>query len=210
MMRLTNADGTSCVITKEELASAFNRWMERYLAFPEAFEREFQMVGRFVDERTKGKPTYGDLSAEYLLGLIDHGPPPPPLAEERFRCEKPDATQLDRIELKLHQLREEIRIMAEDIKALDSAVALEASDVAALATGVTNLATAQATAFADLLAKIAANPTANFTAEVTTLANNHTAMTQALSTVTTALAAAAAADPGAVAAAVGGIQTITG
>jgi hypothetical protein len=99
----------------------------------------------------------------------------------------------------LRQLREEVKNMAEDLKALDAAVAQEATDVAAVVTGLTNLAAAQTTAFADLQAKIAANPTADFTAEVATLATNHASLTQALSTVTTALAAAAAADPGAAA-----------
>lgn len=96
----------------------------------------------------------------------------------------------------IREFKKEVRNMAEDIKSLDSAVAQEGADVAAVATGLSNLAAAQGTAFADLEAKIAANPTGDFTTEVAALSANHTLLTNSLATITAALAAATAADPG--------------
>jgi hypothetical protein len=104
------------------------------------------------------------------------------------------------VDRKLHQLREEVKQMGQDLAALDAAVTQESTDVAAVLAGVTTLASVSSTAFADLLAKIAANPTApaaDFTAEVTSLSNNHASLTQALASVTAATATATASDPGA-------------
>lgn len=98
----------------------------------------------------------------------------------------------------LHRLRKEVRKMAEDLAALDAAVAQEATDVAAVVTGINNLAATTSIAFADLLTKIAdgeVSPT-DFTAEVTSLSNNHTALTQALATLAAATTTATTDDPG--------------
>jgi hypothetical protein len=109
------------------------------------------------------------------------------------------AAMLNQVLRGLHYLKNEVRKMTEGIAALDAAVAQESTDVAAVLAGVSSLATTSSTAFADLLAKIAANPTApvsDFTAEVTSLSANHTSLTNALASVNAAIATAAADDPG--------------
>lgn len=75
------------------------------------------------------------------------------LQRERFRRENPDATQLDRIEILLHLLREEIRIMSETQAQQDAQIT---SDVAALTTAFTNFQAAVAAEIAAAQASPAA------------------------------------------------------
>lgn len=64
------------VFTAEEVAAAFNEWMRRYTETPEAFEREWQMVGEFLQQKAAGQePDYGVCSTAYLLSLIADAAP---------------------------------------------------------------------------------------------------------------------------------------
>jgi uncharacterized membrane protein len=120
----------------------------------------------------------------------------------------------------LREIRKEVRELREEVKALmktqqdlDAAVAQEVLDVADVATKVNNLAAADATAFADLQAKIAANPTApvsDFTDEVNQLAGNHTSLAAASAALATALTTTQTNDPGQQAAAGTGDAGSTG
>jgi hypothetical protein len=109
-------------------------------------------------------------------------------------------SQLDRIEDVQNQILEEVMKTQTD---LDAGIAtLTADDVAVLA-AVQTSGTAIDTSLADLLAKIAANPTApvsDFTAEVTALAQTHTDFTAAIASLQAVSATATADDPGAPAA----------
>lgn len=97
----------------------------------------------------------------------------------------------------VRELRKEVLQMGTTLAALNTAVAQNDTDVQAVLAAVTTLATAQTAAFTDLLAEIAANPTADFTEQVTTLANDHTTLTNALAALTAATTTATTDDPGA-------------
>lgn len=66
-------------------AEAFNEWMRRYIVNPDAFEREFQTVQRFLAPLGGDDPGYGEVCAAYL-DLLERGidvpsretPPPAP------------------------------------------------------------------------------------------------------------------------------------
>ena len=75
------------------------------------------------------------------------------LRRENFRRENPDATQLDRIEILLHQLREEVRIMAETQQDQDTQLS---ADVTALTNALTDFETAVAAEIASIKASPAA------------------------------------------------------
>lgn len=54
----------------ELIARAFNEWMRRYIDEPEAFAREFEIVGQFLGEQLNGGlPSYGATCAAYLAQL---------------------------------------------------------------------------------------------------------------------------------------------
>lgn len=57
------------VMTRERMVCAFNEWMRQYTESPEAFEREFQCVARFLAEGES--PTYGDTCAALMFRLAD-------------------------------------------------------------------------------------------------------------------------------------------
>lgn len=86
------------------------------------------------------------------------------LLRETFRRENPDATQLDRIEFELHQLREEVRTMAETQQDQDTQIA---SDVTAL----TNAFTGFESAVAAEIAAIKSTPAAADPVVATALTN---------------------------------------
>jgi hypothetical protein len=75
------------------------------------------------------------------------------LRREEFRRENPDATQLDRIEILLHQLREDVRIMAETQQDQDTQLA---SDVTALTSALTGFEQAVAAEIASIKSSPAA------------------------------------------------------
>lgn len=51
----------------DDLASALNEWMCRYIEEPERFQAEMRTVALFVAEETAGRePTYGSESTAYL------------------------------------------------------------------------------------------------------------------------------------------------
>lgn len=59
-------------ITKEQLVSAFNKWMKEYTENPESFSRDIVMVLKFLDEEKKGEPhTYGESATATLLFYMD-------------------------------------------------------------------------------------------------------------------------------------------
>lgn len=94
---------------------------------------------------------------------------------------------------------QELKQMAADKAALDVAIAQESIDVQNVATGISTLATADQTAFADLLAKIAANPGTpvdDFTDEITSLSTNHTTLTNAATALASSLTLTQGDDPG--------------
>jgi hypothetical protein len=99
----------------------------------------------------------------------------------------------------IRELREEIKKMAENQQQLDAAIAQVQQDDAAILSAVNTTGTAVSTALADLLAKIAANPTApvsDFTSEVATLTQMHTDFTGALASLQTTASLATSDDPG--------------
>lgn len=50
-----------------DIARAFNAWMQDYVDHPEKFEREWKSVGQFLTEKTGGKePSYGEICAVVL------------------------------------------------------------------------------------------------------------------------------------------------
>lgn len=54
-------------MSKEAMSNAFNEWMRRFTDEPERFEREFESVGRFLQEQSSGAvPSYGETAAAYL------------------------------------------------------------------------------------------------------------------------------------------------
>lgn len=54
------------------LALAFDRWMDDYIADPERFEREWQMVLTHTRERLDDRErTYGHAAAATLLRYVD-------------------------------------------------------------------------------------------------------------------------------------------
>lgn len=57
-------------MTKEQMAAAFNEWMERYTKEPEKFNREWQSITEFLGEKGAGQiPSYGERCAEYMTRL---------------------------------------------------------------------------------------------------------------------------------------------
>jgi hypothetical protein len=100
----------------------------------------------------------------------------------------------------LHRLRHEVRKMSETQQQLDAAITQVQQDDVAILSAVNTTGTAVSTALQDLLAKIAANPTApvsDFTAEVASLTQVHTDFTGALASLQTTAALATGDDPGA-------------
>lgn len=57
------------VMSRERMVGAFNEWMRQYTESPEAFEREFQSVARFLAEGPNA--TYGDTCAALMFRLAD-------------------------------------------------------------------------------------------------------------------------------------------
>ena len=52
-------------------AEHFNKWMDDYIENPEKFARDWQTVGKHVEERMEGvEPTYGDLCLAYLEQVV--------------------------------------------------------------------------------------------------------------------------------------------
>lgn len=91
----------------------------------------------------------------------------------------------------------EVKKMGVDITQLDSEIALEASDLSSVASQIAALAAADQTAFADLLAKIAAGtPAVDLTAEFNALEKNRATIAAAAASLASAIAATASADPG--------------
>ncbi|SDF69490.1 hypothetical protein SAMN05216571_101250 [Onishia taeanensis] len=59
-------------MNKAKVAAAFNRWMDEYIADPQAFEQEVATVLRHQKERSgDGAPTYGDDCAALLEHYMD-------------------------------------------------------------------------------------------------------------------------------------------
>jgi hypothetical protein len=56
-------------LSREQMVSAFNEWMRQYTESPEAFERKFQAVAKFLADGEK--PTYGDECAELMFRLVE-------------------------------------------------------------------------------------------------------------------------------------------
>lgn len=57
---------------EKKLEAAFNEWMRRFTETPEAYEREFQQVDRFLREQGHGEiPSYGATSVAYLKELMN-------------------------------------------------------------------------------------------------------------------------------------------
>lgn len=53
------------------MAQAFNEWMYRYINDPEGFEREFESVLKFCeDKRSSREPDYGRRCEAYLKKLM--------------------------------------------------------------------------------------------------------------------------------------------
>lgn len=125
-------------------------------------------------------------------------------ADEKFRGENPERTQLDRIEAELHALREELRTMAQTEQ--DQVTQLT-SDVTALTDALTGFETAVAAE----IANIKSQPAAADPVVAQALTNIET-LTARLKTDTAAATPAppAPAPAPAAAAPADGIQTITG
>lgn len=52
------------------MISAFNEWMRRYTENPEAFEREFETVGKFLTALNEGRELdYGETCAALMEEL---------------------------------------------------------------------------------------------------------------------------------------------
>lgn len=123
-------------------------------------------------------------------------------ADEKFRGENPDRTQLDRIEAGLHQLREELRTMAQTEQ---EQVTQLTSDVTALTDALTGFETAVAAEIASIKAQpAAADPV------VAQALTNIESLTARLKTDTAAATPAPAPTPTPAPAAAETIQTITG
>lgn len=59
-------------LDQEQLATAMNEWMRRYIDDPKAFAAEFESVIAFKGADDAGKvPDYGQNCAAYLLKLHD-------------------------------------------------------------------------------------------------------------------------------------------
>lgn len=57
-------------MTKKQMIAAFNEWMRRYTENPEAFEREFETVGKFLTALNDGRePDYGEICAALIEEL---------------------------------------------------------------------------------------------------------------------------------------------
>ena len=55
---------------KRTIAEAFNEWMRLYTENPEKFQRDWQSVHMFLEEKQAGKePSYGEACAAYLQQL---------------------------------------------------------------------------------------------------------------------------------------------
>jgi hypothetical protein len=51
----------------KEAIATFNEWMQRYIDNPEQFNREFQEVTQFLQERNDGHtPSYGESCTAYF------------------------------------------------------------------------------------------------------------------------------------------------
>lgn len=93
-------------------------------------------------------------------------------------------------------LIQEVKKMAVDITQLDSEIALEASDFAAVSSQIATLAANDKKAFADLLAKIAAGtPAVDLTTEFNAIETNRATIAAASAALAAALAQTATADP---------------
>lgn len=57
---------------KEQMEAAFNEWMRRYIEEPERFDREFQVISKFLMEQDEQciEPNYGRSCVAYLTQLI--------------------------------------------------------------------------------------------------------------------------------------------
>ena len=108
----------------------------------------------------------------------------------------------------LQQIQEQQKLIIEGLMAtqadLDAGISTLTADDAAVLSAVTAAGTATSTALTDLLAKIAANPTApvsDFSTEVAALAQTHTDFTSAIASLQQITTQATTDDPGAAAAA---------
>jgi hypothetical protein len=123
-------------------------------------------------------------------------------ADEKFRGENPERTQLDRIEAGLHLLREELQTMAQTQQDQDTQLT---ADVAALGQKLTDFETAVAAEIASIKSSpAAADPV------VATAITNLEGLTARLVSDTAAATPAPPAPDTPPAAPADGIQTITG
>ncbi len=59
------------MMTHTQMVAAFNEWMRLYIEKPETFNREFEVVSRFLEDQAGGGvPTYGDRCAALLVSLV--------------------------------------------------------------------------------------------------------------------------------------------
>jgi len=65
-------------LNMQDVASACDEWMRRYIEEPERFGREWQTVKQHLDEAASGKEhTYGKRCARYLVQLVAESRCPP-------------------------------------------------------------------------------------------------------------------------------------
>lgn len=57
-----------------ELATAFNRWLDDYIADPRKFQSERRMIEDFLADKTAGlESAYGRECAAHLVALVNDG-----------------------------------------------------------------------------------------------------------------------------------------
>ncbi len=70
-MVISQGFGEQIDVSSDDLARAFNEWQRRYIDEPEKFQREWEAIRDFLDAEEHGEiPSYGTVSAEYLLSII--------------------------------------------------------------------------------------------------------------------------------------------
>lgn len=68
---ISGESAVALAVHKDQLAAAFDRWMQKYIDHPEAFEREWQAVVRHIEEDATGAAhTYGAACVAYLQKLL--------------------------------------------------------------------------------------------------------------------------------------------
>lgn len=58
---------------KRTRAQAFDEWMRRYIDHPEEYEREFETVLYFLEEKAGGKPVSYGRACDAYLALLEAG-----------------------------------------------------------------------------------------------------------------------------------------